>query len=81
MLNMGSFWFFVQFGHLFLVLFLLIESVAVQAFTGTYGINYGRVAENLFSAKNVVALIKAAGIKNVKIYDTDHTLSEGLDLK
>ncbi|XP_009364059.1 glucan endo-1,3-beta-glucosidase 14-like [Pyrus x bretschneideri] len=71
MLNMGSFWFFVQFGHLFLVLFLLIDSVAVQAFTGTYGINYGRVGDNLLSPKNVVALIKAAKIKNVRIYDTD----------
>lgn len=46
----------------------------VTAFTGTYGINYGRIADNIPSPDQVVRLLKAAKIKNVRIYDTDHSV-------
>ncbi|XP_010907300.1 glucan endo-1,3-beta-glucosidase 14 isoform X1 [Elaeis guineensis] len=46
----------------------------VQAFTGTYGINYGRIANNIPPPENVVLLLKAAKIKNVRIYDADHSV-------
>lgn len=42
-----------------------------KAFTGTYGVNYGRIADNLPSPESVVTLLKAAKIKNTKIYDFD----------
>ncbi|KAG7992588.1 hypothetical protein I3843_02G134900 [Carya illinoinensis] len=59
--------------------FFLVFSIATmnaaltaQAFTGTYGINYGRVADNLPSPKSAVTLLKAAKIKNIRIYDVNH---------
>ncbi|GER51614.1 glucan endo-1 3-beta-glucosidas 3 [Striga asiatica] len=45
-----------------------------SAFTGTYGINYGRIANNIPSPDKVVTILKAAKIKNVRIYDADHTV-------
>ncbi|KAI5320611.1 hypothetical protein L3X38_040319 [Prunus dulcis] len=48
-----------SFVHFFLVFSLLIACVAVQAFTGTYGINYGRIADNIPSPDKVVSLIRA----------------------
>lgn len=44
------------------------------AFTGTYGINYGRIADNIPSPDKVVTLLKAAKIKNVRIYDADQSV-------
>ncbi|KAM7508201.1 hypothetical protein LguiA_018654 [Lonicera macranthoides] len=58
--NVCFLWFFPSSGHL-----------AVRAFTGTYGINYGRLADNIPSPDKVVTLLKAAKIKNVRIYDAD----------
>ncbi|KAI3862638.1 hypothetical protein MKW92_003176 [Papaver armeniacum] len=57
----------------------------VKGFTGTYGINYGRIADNIPSPDKVVKLLKAAKIKNVRIYDADHSVlkafkGSGLDL-
>ncbi|XP_020535213.1 glucan endo-1,3-beta-glucosidase 14 isoform X2 [Jatropha curcas] len=46
--------------------------VTGNAFTGTYGVNYGRIADNLPSPGSVVTLLKAAKIKNIRIYDADH---------
>ncbi|KAF2318064.1 hypothetical protein GH714_041398 [Hevea brasiliensis] len=46
----------------------------VQAFTGTYGINYGRIADNIPSPDEVVTLLRAAKIRNVRIYDADHSV-------
>ncbi|KAK1259673.1 Glucan endo-1,3-beta-glucosidase 11 [Acorus gramineus] len=57
----------------FLVLFLQ-GLVSVHAFTGTYGVNYGRVADNLPAPESVVTLLKAAKIKNIRIYDADHSV-------
>ncbi|KAG9455776.1 hypothetical protein H6P81_000284 [Aristolochia fimbriata] len=65
--------------HLFLA-FLLFNALfccdfmTVQAFTGTYGINYGRIADNIPDPESVVTLLKAAKIKNVRIYDADHSV-------
>ncbi|RDX63536.1 Glucan endo-1,3-beta-glucosidase 14, partial [Mucuna pruriens] len=43
-----------------------------KIFTGTYGVNYGRVADNLPPPESVVTLLKAAKIRNIRIYDADH---------
>ncbi|XP_051152935.1 glucan endo-1,3-beta-glucosidase 14-like [Andrographis paniculata] len=62
---MGSFsfvvWFILVFGFSF-----------SDAFTGTYGVNYGRIADNIPPPESVVTLLKAAKIKNIRIYDADH---------
>ncbi|PON90097.1 Glycoside hydrolase [Trema orientale] len=44
----------------------------VRAFTGTYGVNYGRIADNIPPPQSVVTLLKAAKIKNIRIYDANH---------
>ncbi|KAL0380390.1 UNVERIFIED_CONTAM: Glucan endo-1,3-beta-glucosidase 14 [Sesamum angustifolium] len=46
--------------------------LVVQAFTGTYGVNYGRIADNIPPPESVATLLKAAKIKNIRIYDADH---------
>lgn len=46
----------------------------VDAFVGTYGVNYGRLADNIPAPESVVTLLKAARIKNVRIYDSDHSV-------
>ncbi|KAK4267548.1 hypothetical protein QN277_024317 [Acacia crassicarpa] len=48
--------------------------VGDKFFTGTYGVNYGRIADNLPSPHSVVTLLKAAKIKNIRIYDADHSV-------
>lgn len=40
--------------------------------------NYGRVANNLPSAPGVVQLLKANGVSQVKLYDTDQTVLKSL---
>lgn len=59
--------------------------MTAKPFTGTYGINYGRLANNIPSPNDVVRLLKAAKIKNVRIYDFDPSVlkafsGSGLDL-
>ncbi|CAA0824421.1 Glycosyl hydrolase superfamily protein [Striga hermonthica] len=59
---------------LFVVLFSFPTSnvlVVHGSFTGTYGINYGRIADNIPSPESVVTLLKAARIRNIRIYDAD----------
>ncbi|XP_022755145.1 glucan endo-1,3-beta-glucosidase 11-like isoform X2 [Durio zibethinus] len=61
--------------HLFFLVFLApVASVSVQAFTGTYGINYGRFANNIPSPDEVVTLLRGAKIRNVRIYDADQSV-------
>lgn len=48
--------------------------MTVNAFTGTYGVNYGRIADNIPPPESVVTLLKAAKIKNIRIYDADHSV-------
>ncbi|KAL0425109.1 UNVERIFIED_CONTAM: Glucan endo-1,3-beta-glucosidase 14 [Sesamum radiatum] len=67
----------VGFFTFFLCSFLLLSSpfsdvLVVQAFTGTYGVNYGRIADNIPPPESVATLLKAAKIKNIRIYDADH---------
>uniref|UniRef100_A0A6V7QTD3 glucan endo-1,3-beta-D-glucosidase n=1 Tax=Ananas comosus var. bracteatus TaxID=296719 RepID=A0A6V7QTD3_ANACO len=57
-----------------LLVFLILGPLRVEAFTGTYGINYGRIANNIPSPESVVTLLRAAKIKNVKIFDADHSV-------
>ena len=46
----------------------------MEAFPGGYGINYGRIANNIPSPDKVVQLLRASKIRNVKIYDSDHSV-------
>nr|POF00463.1 isoform 2 of glucan endo-1,3-beta-glucosidase 14 [Quercus suber] len=57
----------------FLLVFSLLSLNVLtgQAFTGTYGVNYGRIADNLPPPGSVVTLLKAAKIKNIRIYDAN----------
>jgi hypothetical protein len=48
----------------------------VQSFVGTYGVNYGRIADNLPEPREVVRLLKLARIRNVKIYDAEQSVLE-----
>ncbi|XP_057514481.1 glucan endo-1,3-beta-glucosidase 14-like [Actinidia eriantha] len=61
---------------LWFLLFLLVPFHNVLAFTGTYGVNYGRIADNIPKPGNVVLLLKANKIKNIRIYDADHEVLE-----
>lgn len=71
-----------------ILLFMILNQKAQQralAFTGTYGINYGRIADNIPEPDDVVKLLKSAKIRNVRIYDADHAVlkafrGSGLDL-
>ncbi|XAR66883.1 Glucan endo-1,3-beta-D-glucosidase [Bertholletia excelsa] len=68
-------WRFLVCFHLVICVFVSVKvSLALEAFTGTYGINYGRIANNIPSPDEVVTLLRAAKIKNVRIYDFDHTV-------
>ncbi|MBA0596960.1 hypothetical protein Gorai_013763, partial [Gossypium raimondii] len=46
--------------------------------SGSVGINYGRVANNLPSPEKVVELLKSQGINKVKLYDTGATVLTAL---
>ncbi|KAE9601806.1 hypothetical protein Lal_00040901 [Lupinus albus] len=59
---------------LLLFFFSPFALLKVQAFTGTYGVNYGRLANNIPSPDEVVTLLKAAKVRNVRIYDADHSV-------
>uniref|UniRef100_A0A0D9VDF6 glucan endo-1,3-beta-D-glucosidase n=1 Tax=Leersia perrieri TaxID=77586 RepID=A0A0D9VDF6_9ORYZ len=49
-------------------------SSSSPSFVGTYGVNYGRIADNLPPPTEVVKLLRMSRIKNVKIYDADHSV-------
>ncbi|PIN08529.1 Glucan endo-1,3-beta-D-glucosidase [Handroanthus impetiginosus] len=65
-------WFYSFFFWFLLLLSFPSSNVLVHAFTGTYGVNYGRIADNIPPPESVVTLLKAAKIKNIRIYDADH---------
>ncbi|KAF3604885.1 hypothetical protein DY000_02050445 [Brassica cretica] len=44
----------------------IFSSQTAVAFIGTYGVNYGRIADNLPSPLAVVTLLKAAKIRNIR---------------
>uniref|UniRef100_A0A7N0TG79 glucan endo-1,3-beta-D-glucosidase n=1 Tax=Kalanchoe fedtschenkoi TaxID=63787 RepID=A0A7N0TG79_KALFE len=62
------------FSSFFFIWLLILPALSVNVFgfTGTYGVNYGRISDNLPPPGSVVTLLKAAKIKNVRIYDADH---------
>lgn len=63
--------------HCFAFFLLLVFGIGiVQAFTGTYGINYGQIADNIPGPDYVVKLLRKAKIRNVRIYDANHTVIE-----
>ncbi|XWS20431.1 hypothetical protein CRYUN_Cryun31cG0100500 [Craigia yunnanensis] len=62
---------------LFLLLFLIFSVIcspvsAAHSVTWTYGVNYGRIANNLPAPESVVTLLKAAKINHIRIYNADH---------
>ncbi|OAY36876.1 glucan endo-1,3-beta-glucosidase 14 [Manihot esculenta] len=65
---------FSSFSLLHHLVFCLIFSHVVtgNSFKGSFGVNYGKIADNLPSPRSVVTLLKAAKIKNTRIYDADH---------
>ncbi|KAL9291542.1 putative glucan endo-1,3-beta-D-glucosidase [Arabidopsis thaliana] len=58
----------------FLLVFSILSSQTAVAFIGTYGVNYGRIADNLPSPDAVATLLKSAKIRNTRIYDADHSV-------
>ncbi|KAI7729654.1 hypothetical protein M8C21_015747 [Ambrosia artemisiifolia] len=61
-------------------LFLSITLFSIFALTesGSIGVNYGRVANNLPTPTKVITLLKSQNINRVKIYDTDPTILTAL---
>nr|XP_043626984.1 glucan endo-1,3-beta-glucosidase 11 [Erigeron canadensis] len=59
-------------GPIVLLLIVFTNVLLASAFTGTYGVNYGRIADNIPPPESVVTLMKASKIKNTRIYDADH---------
>ncbi|PWA40443.1 O-Glycosyl hydrolases family 17 protein [Artemisia annua] len=59
-------------------LLLLVSAIATATATGTIGVNYGRVADNLPDPTKVVELLKANNIDHVKIFDTEPTVLKAL---
>lgn len=56
------------------IAFLLASSLLLFAEGASVGINYGRVANNLPTPKDVVELIQEQGFTKAKLYDTDPTV-------
>ncbi|XP_059277298.1 glucan endo-1,3-beta-glucosidase 12-like [Lycium ferocissimum] len=59
-------------------LFILLLSFLSVANSGSVGINYGRIANNLPSPVQVVQLLKTQGVNKVKLYDTDSNVLKSL---
>ncbi|XP_010438690.1 PREDICTED: glucan endo-1,3-beta-glucosidase 12-like [Camelina sativa] len=68
----------VSFLPCFLILCLFPGISFTHAESGMIGVNYGRIANNLPSPKNVVNLLKSQGISRIKIYDTDKNVLTAL---
>ncbi|XP_042495666.1 glucan endo-1,3-beta-glucosidase 12-like [Macadamia integrifolia] len=66
-------------GRVTIPCFLLLLCIfAFAADAGSFGVNYGRVANNLPSAVSVVQLLKSQGLERVKLYDTDPSVLKAL---
>ncbi|XP_076932183.1 glucan endo-1,3-beta-glucosidase-like [Bidens hawaiensis] len=57
--------------HFFLLLLSTFLTFLALATSGSIGVNYGRVGNNLPTPEKVVTLLKSQGINRVKVYDTD----------
>ncbi|KAL3509914.1 hypothetical protein ACH5RR_029315 [Cinchona calisaya] len=64
--------------HCSVLLLLLILSIFSLSDGGSMGVNYGRIANNLPSAVEVVELLKSQGLDRVKVYDTDPAVLQAL---
>ncbi|XP_054799120.1 glucan endo-1,3-beta-glucosidase 12-like [Prosopis cineraria] len=51
--------------------FILFSLLSALSHAGSFGINYGRVADDLPPPSKVVELLKSQGLTRVKLYDTD----------
>ncbi|KAE8675242.1 ethylene-responsive transcription factor 3-like [Hibiscus syriacus] len=67
-----------SFFYLLISPIVLFSAIFVSDASGSVGINYGRVANNLPSPEKVVELLKSHGINKVKLYDTDATVLTAL---
>ncbi|XP_076942202.1 glucan endo-1,3-beta-glucosidase-like [Bidens hawaiensis] len=54
-----------------ILLLLILSTFLKLATSGSIGVNYGRVGNNLPPPEKVVTLLKSQGINRVKVYDTD----------
>lgn len=65
---------------LLLLLFLSLSSLpsTLSGDSGSIGINYGRIADDLPSPPQVVQLLKTQGLKKVKLFDADSTVLSAL---
>ncbi|XP_076904405.1 glucan endo-1,3-beta-glucosidase 13-like [Bidens hawaiensis] len=61
-----------------ITILLFFYTVASSTATGTIGVNYGRIADNLPDPTKVVQLLKSNNINHIKIYDTDSTVLKAL---
>ncbi|GAB2233779.1 hypothetical protein Droror1_Dr00003008 [Drosera rotundifolia] len=61
-----------------LLIVLLLTTIIYNTDAGSIGVNYGRIANNLPSAVNVVKLLKTNGITRVKLYDADPAVLRAL---
>lgn len=52
--------------------------IAFSDNTGSIGVNYGRIADNLPDPSTVVTLLKSNGITRVKLFDTDSSVLTAL---
>ncbi|KAL6999219.1 hypothetical protein U1Q18_000379 [Sarracenia purpurea var. burkii] len=72
----------INFSHslLFPLISILLCCFPLASFsdTGSVGVNYGRVADNLPSPPKVVQLLNSQGLTRVKLYDTDATVLAAL---
>lgn len=55
-------------------MFSLMRLATIAGAQNSIGVNYGRVADNLPSAAQVVRLLQSRSVKHVRIYDTDATV-------
>ncbi|KAH7860109.1 hypothetical protein Vadar_009449 [Vaccinium darrowii] len=65
---------------LFLSLLLSLSHFPIPSLsdTGSFGINYGQVADNLPPPSKVVQLLNSQGLNRVKLYNTDSTVLTAL---
>ncbi|KAI7731017.1 hypothetical protein M8C21_017411 [Ambrosia artemisiifolia] len=57
---------------------LLLSTITSSIATGTIGVNYGRIANDLPDPTKVVQLLKANNIDHIKIFDTDSNVLKAL---
>ncbi|PIN00059.1 Glucan endo-1,3-beta-D-glucosidase [Handroanthus impetiginosus] len=60
-----------QISHFLYAFFFFLSFQSVFSDSGTIGINYGRIANDLPSPPEVVQLLKVQGVTKVKLFDTD----------